>query len=242
MLDEYLRNKKPAAAPPRPVLTRGDLAPSSIFEGERAEQRQRQLAKATSSDLDPLSKQPRDPAVMAAVLDPRPEKRRRWERLKIMQTIRKGPKLTKVQRLKRTERESLSKSHWMKTSVKKLVMLARQIAGRPVEEALVQMRFSKKKVAREVYDHLEHARNEAIVRRGMGLGEVKGTSGEPVQIETKEGKRKTILDRTGMYIDQAWVNRGPFGSEPEHRAKGRVNILRPPYTSELAQDHSFETR
>src|SRR5262249_14537635 len=69
----------------------------------------------------------------------------------------------------RTERSLLSKSHFLKTSVKKLMLLARQIAGKDIDDAIVQMRFSKKAAAREVLAHLKHAKNEAIARSGMGL-------------------------------------------------------------------------
>ena len=149
----------------------------------------------------------------------------------LIREVRRRGRLSRTQKLKRTERECLSKSHFIKTSVKKLGPLARQIAGKSVEDAIVQMQFSKKKAAKSVREHLEHARNEAIVRRGMGLGEVDGGKEEPVQIETKDGRRRTVTDRTGMYIDEAWVGRGPYGREPEYRARGRVNILRPPVTS-----------
>lgn len=54
--------------------------------------------------------------------------------------------------------------------MKKLAPLARQIAGKPIDEAILQMRFSKKKVAKEVRAHLVEAKHEAIVARGMGLG------------------------------------------------------------------------
>lgn len=54
--------------------------------------------------------------------------------------------------------------------MKKLAPLARQIAGKPIDEAILQMRFSKKKVAQEVREHLIEAKHEAIVARGMGLG------------------------------------------------------------------------
>lgn len=146
----------------------------------------------------------------------------------------RGHRLSKTEMIMRTERQSLTKSHMLKTSVKKLGPLARQIAGKPIEDAIVQMRFSKKKAAKEVKDHLEHARNEAIVRRGMGLGEVEGTKGEgKVEIELKNGKHKVVHDRTGIYVDQAWVGRGTYGREPDHRARGQIYIMRPPYTSEL---------
>jgi len=170
---------------------------------------------------------------MNIILDPDPHGRMRWERKMIIRQIRRRGRLTKVQRLKRTERESLSKSQMIKTSVKKLGMLARQIAGKPIEEAITQMRFSPKKAAKAVTQHLKFARAEAIVKRGMGLGEAEGRKGEPIEIELKNGKRKHITDRTGIYVDQAWVGKGPYDTAFDHRARGRVNIMRLPYTSKL---------
>jgi ribosomal protein L22 len=149
----------------------------------------------------------------------------------VIRSLRSRGRLSKTALLKRTERESLAKSHFFKTSVKKLGPLARQIAGKTVEDAIVQMRFSKKKAAKEVLEHLEYARNEAIVRRGMGLGHVNGTKGEPVQIRLRDGKKKVIADRTQLFIDQAWVGRGPYGREPDYRARGQIYIMRPPKTS-----------
>ena len=66
----------------------------------------------------------------------------------------------------------LSKSHWFKTLVKKLGSLARQIAGKNIDDAILQMRFSKKKAAIDIKAHLEQAKNEAIVAWGMGLGKI----------------------------------------------------------------------
>jgi ribosomal protein L22 len=130
----------------------------------------------------------------------------------------------------------------MKTSTKKLGMLARQIAGKPIEDAIVQMRFSKKLVAQDLMKQLEYSRDLAIVNRGMGLGKVDGTAGEPVTIQLKDGKRKKIEDRTGIYIDQAWVGRGSYTYAPDYRGRGRVNRLRCPWTSKLSRSicvHEF---
>jgi len=149
----------------------------------------------------------------------------------VIRQVRRRGRLTKAQQLKRTERESLSKSEMIKTSVKKLGALARQIAGKPIEEAIIQMRFSPKKAAREVKKHLEQARDKAIVERGMGLGEAEGTKGTPTEIQLKDGKRKRITDQTGIYVDQAWVGRGSFGIGYDYRARGRLNYLRLPHTS-----------
>ncbi len=220
--EEFLK-KKP---PPPPTLRQGDLAESTIFTPEETGEDPTKTPKAAQP-----GRPPRDPSIMAAVLDPQPELRRRWERKMVIRDIRRRGRHSRTEKIKRTERESLSKSHFIKTSVKKLGPLARQIAGKTVDDAIVQMRFSKKKAAKEVKEHLAHARNEAIVRRGMSLGEAKGTKGETVKIETKEGRRRTVTDRTNLYIDQAWVGRGPYGSQVEPRAMGRVNVLRPPSTS-----------
>ena len=147
--------------------------------------------------------------------------------------VRKRGRMTKAQVLKQTERELLAKSHDFKTSVKKLNPLARQIAGKTVEEAIVQMRFSKKKAARDVLEHLEHAKNEAIVKRGMGLGAVNAKKlDHPFKIQTKDGKRIKVDDPTTMYVDQAWVGRGLYATTPDHRARGQIYIMKNPTTSE----------
>jgi len=185
---------------------------------------------------------------MLRVLDPDPNSRERWERKKVIQMIRKGGRLSKQQLIKRTEREHLVRSHNFKTSVKKLGMLARQIAGKTIDDAITQMRFSKKKVAQDVLKQLEYARDEAVVMRGMGLGGMNHSGAAisdtapimpgapevaagPVQIQLKDGKRHTVNDASRIYIDQAWVGRGPFGQLPDYRARGQVNIMRTPWTS-----------
>jgi ribosomal protein L22 len=178
---------------------------------------------------------------MQRVLDPDPNARERWERKKVIQMIRKGGRLTKEQYMKRTERQHLARSEDMKTSTKKLGMLARQIAGKTVDEAIVQMRFSKKKIASAVMAHLEAARDEAIVTRGMGLGAAVAApetpsativlQKEPLSIQLKDGKRHAVADGSKMYIDQAWVGRGPYGKLPDYRARGRVFIMHTPWTS-----------
>ena len=178
---------------------------------------------------------------MAAALDPQPLTRARWERKMLIRSIRQRGRLSKTDKILRTERSSLSKSHMFKTSVKKLGPLARQIAGKPIEDAIVQMRFSRKKVAQEVRRHLEAARNEAVVVRGMGLGgqeEKEGEDGESgeapgVLIEDKKGKKRLVKDKSAIYVDQAWVGRGKYGEAPSYRARGRLNILKLPFTSKF---------
>lgn len=208
---------------------RGDLASSSIFEDEEiAGPKPKQAKVAEDGKEGPLTL-PRNPETMAAALDPDPESRKRWERKMVIREIVKRGRLSRTQTLKRQERELLSKSHDFKTSVKKLVPLAKQITGKTLEEAIVQMRFSAKKVAVEVKEHLEHAKNEAIVKRGMGLGGAKGFS--PVQIQTKDGKRVKVDDPTRIYISQAWCGKGRYTEEPDYRARGRINVMKNRSTS-----------
>lgn len=223
ILDKYLKNKKPTPGPSQ--MTRGDLSSDSIFESARKTTRQETVAKKAAGEVE------RDPSIMAAVLDPAPRSRERWLRKMVIRQVRKGGRLTKTQALKQTEREHLTKSPDFPTSLKKLGPLARQIAGKPIEDAIVQMRFSRKKVAQDVRKHLEYARDEAIVKRGMGLGAVEGRKGEPVEIELKDGKRKLVADKTGIYVDQAWVGKGMHTISYDYRARGRVNLMKNPFTS-----------
>ncbi|THX11872.1 hypothetical protein D6D13_04635 [Aureobasidium pullulans] len=223
VLDQYLK-KKPTKQGAE-GLQRGDLAETSIFEGERQSQEaeeERELAKEVGG---------RNISAMATVLDPHPVARERWQRKMLIRDIRKGGRLNKEMFIKRTERESTGKSENIKTSIKKLGPIARQIAGKTVDDAIVQLRFSKKKAAVPVLNYLEYARDEAVVSRGMGLGQATVADlDKPVDIRLKDGKRHTVADPTKMYIDQAWVGRGPYGKLPEYRAKGKINILRTPWT------------
>ncbi|KAL2056824.1 hypothetical protein ABVK25_002563 [Lepraria finkii] len=184
----------------------------------------------------------RDIKVMAAALDPFPSTRRRWLRKMVIRDVRGRGRLSKTEKILRTERTHLSKSPLIKTSIKKLYPLARQIAGKPLTEAMVQMRFSKKKAAREVLRHLELARDQAVVVRGMGLGAVgdnaegkgkgkKEKEEEELVVEDKQGKRRVVTDRSAMYVDEAWVGRGPYEEGMDYRARGRGYRLRLPYTS-----------
>ena len=167
-------------------------------------------------------------------------------RRKIIKELKRGHvRYSRRELIDLTERKNVSRSHFLKTSLKKLAPLARQIVGKPIDEAIAQMRFSRKKAAREVMEHLEHAKNEAMVKHGMGLGgqqqpmenmrrlsKYKRLSLDigPIEIETKDLKRKVIDDKTSIYIDEAWVGRGTFDREPEYRARGRINILKKPYS------------
>jgi ribosomal protein L22 len=234
LTEEFLRKKPQNHAA---GLVRGDLASSSIFEDEEQAGPQGKPAKKAPKAQSLV----RNPDVMAAALDPDPVGRRLWERRMVIREIRKRGRLTKTQLLKKQERELLSRSHDFKTSVKKLVPLAKQIAGKTIDDAILQMRFSKKKAAKDVKEHLEHARNEAIVRRGMGLG--LNEFGLPrgkmalTKIQTKDGKRIKVTDPTTIYVDQAWCGKGIFGRSLDHRARGRVNYMKNRTTSKFPSSY-----
>lgn len=237
VLAQFLKRKSATASSTDSSTTqlpaRGDLAPSSIFSTVNALSKSGPAAVAATS---PASQQKqtleeRNPTAMASFLDPAPSQRLRWERKMLIRAVHKRGRLSKTQHLARTERSLTSRSEYWKTSMKKLQPLANQIAGKSIEDAIVQMDFSKKKIAARVHDHLVEARNRAIVERGMGLGEAQGTAGEPVRIRLKDGAKYRVMDRTGIYVDQAWVGKGPYGKDRESRAYGRTNILWLPQTS-----------
>lgn len=175
-------------------------------------------------------------------MDPDPASRVRWERKQLIRQVHRGTDAFSTEprrsRILRTERSLLTKSPWLATSTKKLVKLAHQIQGKPVSDALVQMRFSKKKMAQEVKYQLERARDLAVVERGMGLGEAKGEvlpESRAIEFRTKDGKHLKVTDPTRMYVAEAWVNRGPWrGVDADYRARGRVFRKMKPQTSEFS--------
>lgn len=215
---------------------RGDLSASSLFstpEDIQAQNRRRRAIDA--GDETHIQGQRRNLQDLAVALDPEPRKRERWQRRRVIASLRRRERPTAEQFRRMTEREITVHSPNLKTSVKKLGPLARQIQGKTVEEAIVQMRFSKKKIAQQVREHLEYARDKAVVARGMGLGEgVEGEEGKSkevaVDIQRKDGSRQTVSDKSEIYVDQAWVGRGPYGKLPDYRARGRMNLIRTPWT------------
>lgn len=257
----------------------GSLAPNSIF-ADKVKEPEKKATPTTKNDKDGTPQQPdypededspfstRNPTNMAVVLNPRPNARARWQRRMVIRDIRHRGRLTKAMSIARSERSHLSRSHFFKTSMKKLAPLARQIAGKSIDEAITQMRFSNKKAAIDVRQHLIAARNEAIVARGMGLpqpGSISATASKatddpsitpplPTQRAGRGLKRtynlsdgtatKVVQNQTDIYIAEAWTNRGPYGQEADYRAKGRINMMRPPYTglSVLLKEEKTRTR
>ncbi|KAI6779492.1 54S ribosomal protein-like protein [Emericellopsis cladophorae] len=166
-------------------------------------------------------------------IDPDPASRVQWQRRKVIQMVRRRGVLTPQERIKMTERELLHKSAWLPTSTKKLVMLSRQIAGKTVDDAITQMQWSKKKMAREIKWYLEQARDLAITQQGMGLGRVNGELlKQPKKIQTKDGTWMEIRDPTRMYVAQSWVGRGDWrGKHTDIKGRGRMGIIQNPKAS-----------
>lgn len=233
----------------RERMTTPDLGASPLLASEMEQQRQQQGGQDGADGKKPAASSAARNELgtsllqtdLQRALDPDPRSRVRWERKMVVRHVSRllDPKgqETREERLARTERQLLHKSMPIPTSTKKLVHLARQISGKTLEDALVQMRFSKKKMAKEVMWHLEEARDMAVVERGMGLGRVlqqkqhqedgsesAASSPSAIKIQTKDGKWLEITDPSRIYIDQAWVGKGIFRSvQPEYRARGRIN-------------------
>ncbi|KAG5945406.1 hypothetical protein E4U59_005848 [Claviceps monticola] len=199
----------------------------SIFQEEL------DAVKAPTSRSEGLAAEPKTRENTALVTDPDPRSRIRWQRRKVIQMVRRNGVITKQEKINMTERQLLHKSPFMATSVKKLVMLARQIAGKNLDDAITQMTWSKKKFAAEIKYYLEEARDLAIAQRGMGIGKVNGEMlQEPRKIKTKEGRWIEVTDPTSMYIAQSWVGRGPWrGKSFDYKGRGRTGIIKHPSTS-----------
>lgn len=207
ILDEYLSKRKPTEKPKRPVPQTGNLSKTGLFKkqyeipGYRMDMTPDELnalKKENARKLELLDVE-KEKELHSMKLDPLPSARRSYERKLVIRSLRK-PRVNKTLRIKRTEREMVYKSTDLPTSLKKMTKLMHQIAGKTVEEALIQMRFSKKRVARDIVKGLQLARDEAIAARGMGLG----ASVDPAQAAKenaliKAGKMDKS-DRSTIYL------------------------------------------
>lgn len=234
----------------RKRMTSTVMESQSIFDEDLKQMPQKKVGETGQMQAAEIKKHQTvmGASLMAAhvrhAVDPDPKSRRRWERKMVIRNVTRAldvrGKETREERIKRTEREVLSKSTWLATSTKKLVHLARQVSGKSLEDARIQMKFSKKKYAKEVLYELDLARDKAIVERGMGLGKVNGEfvpgETEPKKVrDVRHGKWVEIDDPTRLYVHEAWVNRGPWrGKKPNYRARGRTDLIHMPQASKLA--------
>ncbi|KAH7030692.1 ribosomal protein L22/L17 [Microdochium trichocladiopsis] len=207
----------------------------SIFDGEPAADGSSKQKAGPPAALDGQGYAPEASTLkehLARAVDPDPRWRIRYQKRKVMQMIRNGREPTREELIRQRERQVVSHSPPVPTSTKKLTMLARQIVGKTVDEAIVQMKFSKKKAAREVKYELERARDLAIVQRGMGLGKHTGEILEkPKKIKTKEGRIIEVSDPTRLYVDESWVGKGPWrGMRIQYHARSRMSAMWRPTT------------
>ncbi|KAI1104387.1 ribosomal protein L22 [Jackrogersella minutella] len=207
---------------------------SSIFDEEIREARETRPQEEDIGIGEQRGTGTRMKEHMERGLDPDPRWRVRFLKKKVMQMVRDARKpITKAQRIKRSEKEHTSKSVALPTSTKKLVFLSHQIVGKTVDEAITQMRFSKKKMAREVKYQLEEARDTAISAHGMGLGAHNGqTLEQPKKVQTKDGRWIEVKDPTLLYVDQSWVTKGFFrGVKINHHGRSRMSRMWRPTAS-----------
>ncbi|KAI1475502.1 ribosomal protein L22 [Daldinia eschscholtzii] len=211
---------------------------ASIFDEEikQSENAQKEEAPAAPQDkqVPRLGAGTKVKEHMERAENPDPRWRVRYLKKKVMQMVRDSDKpLTREQRIRLTEKEHTSASESLPTSTKKLMFLSRQIAGKTVDDAITQMRFSKKKMAREVRYQLEEARDSAIAAHGMGLGAVQGkTLEKPRKIQTKDGHWMEVADPTTLYVDQSWVTKGPYrGLRIQYHARSRMSRMWRPTAS-----------
>ncbi|KAF3932047.1 hypothetical protein ABW20_dc0104711 [Dactylellina cionopaga] len=194
------KDERPAS---RPALQRGDLASSSIFGkdemtgGDKAAGEEQRVASHILQRTSTRSAVLKEGGIY-------PNEASFMRKYRIRMIKRRG-RLSRTEQIMREEKEHLCKSHNFKTSLKKLGPLARQIAGKPLQHAMTQMRFSPKQASKEILKHLEQAKNEAVLTKNF----------DPAQ----------------TYISQAWVGRGTPEREPLKRARGRIDVMVRPYTS-----------
>ena len=179
-MDRYLAKYDPDVKLKRPENPTGAMSehPSTLFKpeyeipGYRKGIKPMQLRALKKSDEQRkmAAEAKRERELHALRLDPAPRARRRFERKMVIRDVSRQQRVTKAIKIARTERQLLYRSQDLPTSTKKLTRIMHLIAGKSVEEALVQLRFSKKRIARDVLKGLQIARDEAITERGMGLG------------------------------------------------------------------------
>lgn len=186
----------------------GGLSSNSLFGDEQ----EMKKSKEDDFDADPNIQTKDKPLTqrnyenMDVRLNPRPNARANWMSKMVIKDIRRRGRMTREMFLARTERTHTAKSANFKTSVKKLAPLARQVAGKSIDEAIVQMRFSKKKAARYVLKHLLYARNEAIVAKGMGLPQY-DADGEIITPQAQSAKTEIPIKYDAESVVQAVVGK-----------------------------------
>ncbi|KAF1968244.1 ribosomal protein L22 [Bimuria novae-zelandiae CBS 107.79] len=230
LLDEYLakRGGTKGEPPKRPVPKTGDLSPNSIFNKDYEipgyqfgmDSAELEALKAANKARDDALQLQREKELHSLALDPLPKERREFERKLIIKSLQKQGRVTKKVHLMRTEREMTYKSQNVPTSVKKMVRLMHLIQGKTIEEALIQLRFSKKRIARDVIKGLQTARDEAIAARGMGLGAAADVRAAPSGRKSVKEGEEDPEENSNLYLADGTRRR------QANKAKGTVIELK----------------
>ena len=220
ILERYLENhnSKERVKRPEPRLGSPSKSPSSLFQPEieipgwrpdltpeelqilkdKEKQRRRTVERRRKIDLHSIK------------LDPAPAARLKFEKKMAIRDVMKNGRVTKAIKLARTERESTYQSPTLPTSVKKLTRIMHLIAGKTVEEALIQLRFSPKRIARAVRKGLMIARDQAIAERGMGLGRAQAAIDALEAKKAREAELDTLETKYPALEDHEDINEGGF--------------------------------
>jgi large subunit ribosomal protein L22 len=111
-----------------------------------------------------------------------------------------------------------------KISHRKLNMLGRQIAGKPIDYAILQMQFSEKRASSRIMNMLATARDHAV--RYKRLNEPKLVVGMYILVQS------AFAIAYCCNAAESWVTKGPKGaSKLEPRGRGHYGIRTHPNSS-----------
>ena len=101
------------------------------------------------------------------------------------------------------DNEAMAKGRMIKTSPQKLNLVAELIRGKPVEKAMAELTFSRKRVAQHVKKVLESA--------------------------VANAENNHDLDIDALVVDQAFVGKNMVMKRWRARARGRVGRIQKPF-------------
>ncbi|KAG0011260.1 hypothetical protein BGZ80_000811 [Entomortierella chlamydospora] len=105
---------------------------------------------------------------------------------------------------KATEKEYQFSTANFKTSTKKLRLLANQIKGLDIQNAINQMEFSQKRPSKRIMNTLAFARTNATAQE------------------------KYAMDASKLYVDRAWVGKGVYHRRIKTHARGKFGVMHHP--------------
>ncbi|EPX73566.1 ribosomal protein subunit L22 [Schizosaccharomyces octosporus yFS286] len=117
------------------------------------------------------------------------QKSRPWKRISTKRLLTMDPSHTHQSKI-------------LRSSLKKAGNLCRQISRKPFYHALLQMKFSEKRVSKSIASALVKAREDAVTKAG--------------------------LDEKTLYIDQAWVGKATYLKKLVTRGRGGHAVQRRP--------------